>query len=899
MSDVKVFARFRPLNARELKYYEAHPDKVHRTYKMKPGSSNTIEVVKPKRETVLGEEVDQQLDVGEDAQRRDFSFDAILDENVTQEHVYETLAKPLVDDVLQGFNATIMAYGQTGCLDPDTPVRVFYSPSDSQVMLTKRVRDVVVGDVLVGDDAKPRVVQRLFSGSQEMYDVSSGASSYRVNEDHVLTLWYSPEPATRWHPEDRSFRVHYFQEGQAKVKTFRVARNSSRGDGFDVLDTEFEQEVQRKALDFEQRALSFDRTLDIKVSDYLKRPREWQNLFRGIRVQLGVSGHRMVVTSTEYYSFEVSPAGRGPYQGFMLDGNHRFVLGDGTVTHNSGKTHSMMGGSSSEMEGIIPRMMKDLFQRVEDRKDRVSTVVQCSYVEIYLEKVRDLLDPSRDNLKLREVVSKTFSKKTKKTKATKSYVYIEDCTVCTVRTVKDMMKVMRKGQSHRMVASTEMNHHSSRSHSVFVVNVVQTNIAKQTRKCSKVFLVDLAGSENVGRSKATGLTLEQASQINKSLSALSLVISALVDKRKRHVPYRDSKLTRLLTDSLGGNSKTVLLLALSPSFDSLRETYSTLGFGTRAKKVENCARINEDISISTYKKMVLDLREELEQWKLKHQVLLGRHGVLRDRYLSLREKYELLVELLGGEEKVPESARVTWSEEDMETREREPFRCEGGQEPASPGESTSSAGQCDNSGSISIRKRSPVVSLPLGYEEPDESLDPVPFVRGRGGGGGRSGRGRKTGSGPGLGAGHSRIPSTISESTSIRSVVQNIQDAEEDVYGPDDVVEVTIKRAVDDDDDDDHENGGVSTSPEEKSALDLMNQMIREYEQTEASAGGQEQVETEEEEEEEERLLHRRSSRPDLTRKDSSSSVMDDLSMFQTGNLVVWGLDNMFTFESF
>ncbi len=249
----------------------------------------------------------------------------------------------------------------------------------------------------------------------------------------------------------------------------------------------------------------------------------------------------------------------------------------------SGKSYSMTGRlDDSNSEGIIPRMIHDLFAEIEERSDHAVFTIQCSYVEIYLERVRDLLNPQLDNLKLREVVSKKFSK-SKKLKSVKSMVYIEGATICTVKSLKDMLKVMRRGDANRITAETDMNERSSRSHSVFVVTVTQIEKVKQTRRSSKLFLVDLAGSEQVDRSGATGLKLEQAKKINKSLSALSLVIQSLVEKKKgAHIPYRDSKLTRLLTDSLDGNSKTVLLLALSPSWDSLADTYSSLSFGSRA-----------------------------------------------------------------------------------------------------------------------------------------------------------------------------------------------------------------------------------------------------------------------------------------------------------------------------
>lgn len=305
----------------------------------------------------------------------------------------------------------------------------------------------------------------------------------------------------------------------------------------------------------------------------------------------------------------------------------------------SGKSYSMTGRlDDSNSEGIIPRMIHDLFAEIEERSDHAVFTIQCSYVEIYLERVRDLLNPQLDNLKLREVVSKKFSK-SKKLKSVKSMVYIEGATICTVKSLKDMLKVMRRGDANRITAETDMNERSSRSHSVFVVTVTQIEKVKQTRRSSKLFLVDLAGSEQVDRSGATGLKLEQAKKINKSLSALSLVIQSLVEKKKgAHIPYRDSKLTRLLTDSLGGNSKTVLLLALSPSWDSLAETYSSLSFGSRAKKMVNRATVNEELTVGSYKKLVAALGKDIEAWKHKAEDADQKYQHLASQYQALEQE---------------------------------------------------------------------------------------------------------------------------------------------------------------------------------------------------------------------------------------------------------------------
>lgn len=321
----------------------------------------------------------------------------------------------------------------------------------------------------------------------------------------------------------------------------------------------------------------------------------------------------------------------------------------------SGKSYSMTGQlDDDQRQGLIPRLIQDLFAEAEARAEQAAFTIQCSYVELYLERIRDLLNPELDNLKLREVVSRQFNP-SKKLKSVKSMVFVEGCTVCTVKSLKDMLKVMRRGDANRATAATNMNEHSSRSHAVFVVSLTQTEHVKQTRRSSKLFLVDLAGSESVRRTGATGLTLEQGKKINKSLSALSLVIQSLVEKKGSHIPYRDSKLTRLLTDSLGGNAKTVLLLALSPSLDSLTETYSTLSFGARAKKMENKATVNEELTLGTYKKLVSVMGKDLDTWKRKCEEWEGKYHALLVRYGELEHGPSALTEPVVVPEEEKES----------------------------------------------------------------------------------------------------------------------------------------------------------------------------------------------------------------------------------------------------
>jgi len=157
-----------------------------------------------------------------------------------------------------------------------------------------------------------------------------------------------------------------------------------------------------------------------------------------------------------------------------------------------------------------------------------------------------------------------------------------------------------------------MNKVSSRSHSIVLINIGQENMETGTKIEGKLFMVDLAGSERVGKTGATGSRLEEAKHINKSLSALGSVINALTDDKKTHIPYRDSKLTRILQESLGGNAKTTLLIACSPANDNEEETLCSLRFGQRAKLVKNKATINKQLTVEECKKIIEELQREID-----------------------------------------------------------------------------------------------------------------------------------------------------------------------------------------------------------------------------------------------------------------------------------------------
>ncbi|KAA1125097.1 kinesin-like protein Klp8 [Puccinia graminis f. sp. tritici] len=274
----------------------------------------------------------------------------------------------------------------------------------------------------------------------------------------------------------------------------------------------------------------------------------------------------------------------------------------------SGKSYSMMGYGQDR--GIIPLTCSALFDRIQEKKvtdPAVCYTVEVSFMEIYNERVRDLLNPkNKGNLRVREHPSLG--------------PYVEDLSKLAVQSYSDVETLMDEGNKARTVAATNMNETSSRSHSVFTLLLTQrrkdATTGMEGEKVSRISLVDLAGSERANSTGATGVRLKEGAQINKSLTTLGKVISALATagssgpgKKKKaddHVPYRDSVLTWLLKDSLGGNSKTAMIAAISPA--DYEETLSTLRYADQAKKIKNKAVVNEDPNA----KLIRELKEELD-----------------------------------------------------------------------------------------------------------------------------------------------------------------------------------------------------------------------------------------------------------------------------------------------
>ena len=334
----------------------------------------------------------------------------------------------------------------------------------------------------------------------------------------------------------------------------------------------------------------------------------------------------------------------------------------------SGKSYSMMG--YGEDKGIIPIMCNRIFDRVKSNTDPDTTIrIEASMLEIYMEKVKDLFNPSAGELKVRLNPAKGF--------------YIENLSKNAVGDFPTIEKLMDAGTKARTVAATAMNATSSRAHTIFQLTLTQTKVDraanKATDKVALINLIDLAGSERADSTGATGDRLKEGSAINLSLSSLGNVISALAansdpdNKKKVRVPFRDSVLTMLLENSLGGNSKTIMIAAVSPADINYDETLGTLRYADRAKQIKCKAVVNEDPN----EKMLRGLKEEIERLK---KALEGGGGggsggidaaALEEEKAKMRAEIERELQAKLQEEK---SAGMSWEEKIAETNARQAAR---------------------------------------------------------------------------------------------------------------------------------------------------------------------------------------------------------------------------------
>jgi hypothetical protein len=360
-----------------------------------------------------------------------------------------------------------------------------------------------------------------------------------------------------------------------------------------------------------------------------------------------------------------------------FEGYHTCIFAYGQT--GSGKSYTMMG--KDEQPGLIPRTCEDLFERIESNESaNISYSVRVSYFEVYNEHVRDLFQPRTDPpqyLKIRESPTEG--------------PYVKDLTEIQVKNYSEILKYMRMGDSSRTTAATKMNDTSSRSHAVFTIMLKQIHhdyrTDETTERLARIRLVDLAGSERAKATEATGQRLREGGNINKSLTTLGRVIAALADpkhgrvhnsnrKNRDIVPYRDSILTWLLKDSLGGNSKTAMIACIAPS--DYDETLSTLRYADQAKRIRTQAIVNQDhVSSAEKDAQITEMQETIRslRWTLNQQQQNGSVSVMKamqesaeaqsEKVREFTSKYENMLQIMEEKLAISES-KVRQLEEEKE-----------------------------------------------------------------------------------------------------------------------------------------------------------------------------------------------------------------------------------------
>ncbi|XP_053399580.1 kinesin-like protein KIF3A isoform X2 [Mercenaria mercenaria] len=365
-----------------------------------------------------------------------------------------------------------------------------------------------------------------------------------------------------------------------------------------------------------------------------------------------------------------------PIVDFVLEGYNGTIFAYGQT--GTGKTFTMEGVRAvPELRGVIPNSFAHIFGHIAKAEGDTRFLVRVSYLEIYNEEVRDLL--GKDQHQRLEVKERPDIG-----------VYVKDLSAFVVNNADDMDRIMTLGNKNRVTGATNMNLHSSRSHAIYTCTIEcceKGADGEQHLRVGKLHLVDLAGSERQAKTGATGQRLKEATKINLSLSTLGNVISALVDGKSSHIPYRNSKLTRLLQDSLGGNSKTAMIANIGPADYNYDESISTLRYANRAKNIQNKAKINEDPKdalLRQFQKEIEELRKQLEEGvtdsegseEESEEEVIGEDGVRVRRKKKKTKKGEQLGKHISKEKmaeiqaKIASDRRKLEEQKDMAEEER-------------------------------------------------------------------------------------------------------------------------------------------------------------------------------------------------------------------------------------
>ena len=641
-----------------------------------------------------------RITLNEDGKRKDFTFDYVFNPDANNDKVFNKVGEQVISNAFAGYNTCVFAYGQSGCFAAGTPIMMFnghYKP----------VEHIKIGDQLMGDNNTPRNVLKLYSGYEPLYTIMPdvpGFDSYTVNYSHTLVCKINNQlkeiPLSKYLYHNFSYPV-ITHVPQFKANDTALMFAHHQEPNLATLTGVLTRPIAERLayfLNLFSSPITCESCMDLINPD-----------INTLIIQLGHSlGYATYMTNSKIHLgdtvSEFTPIikyrGVDRYYGFKLDNNGRFIGAGYNVLRNSGKTHTMLGDDWQNIQsqpqqsqpqqsqpektqntGLIPRICRELFERqatnngLDVRQATIKYKLQMSYLEIYSEEVKDLLTVKSDKLTVRL--------------DPKTGPFVESLTKADVSDFTSLMHLIISGNTRRTVASTMLNDVSSRSHAIVTIYFTQLinepNAGKIREVMSKINLVDLAGSERVGESGVTGINFKEATLINKSLSTLGRVISTLSDKFKSRlpvisqaygytfntfntnaansgpqaipsdtpVPFRDSKLTFILKESLAGNSKTYLIATITGEVQYLSETLSTLRFASNAKQIINKVKVNEDPDDSK----ILTYNDELKQ--IKRSILTNKSPEETQRLsIELQFREELLKADKTWEQKMAETVRL-------------------------------------------------------------------------------------------------------------------------------------------------------------------------------------------------------------------------------------------------
>lgn len=573
---VRVCCRVRPLNANEKQMYKDlcvdYPGKT--TDRIECSTHGASETGTTTTATTTATAGAFTSDTTASAERHSFTFSRVFRPEAGQADVYDHVARPIVADVMAGYNGTIFMYGQTGSGKTHT----------------------MFGDMKGG--AWTAAAVKGGNGGEEAAPSSSTRPS-------TVML-----PAEYQNEEEGS--VEMGGADQQQHDDGSATNSDVEDENEEEDDDDFEEGQNEEAVQLPSAASgsSFCRTgATVTPLGELRQINTLQSSagMAAFRAKSTAKAARPSLTPSSAAQRKLPRAHHTSTQQQQQQRRHRAAVAKDTLS------------------GVIPRAVQDIFKAIADADPSTEFDVQMFFVEVYMEQIRDLLVPASAagggsattnsrrparKLQLREDVS------------TNSF-YIDGCRMPHVSSAREVLQLVKTGLKHRATSATAMNETSSRSHCLLNLTVKSVNHTQCVSMVGKLYLVDLAGSEKVGKTNATGLRLEEAKLINKSLSTLGMVINSLTDHSATHTPYRNSVLTKILKDSLGGNSHTALVICCSPSPYNAQETLSTLRFGARAKAIENNAVVNRELTAAQLKRMLDSAKDEIERLHSKLRLLTG------------------------------------------------------------------------------------------------------------------------------------------------------------------------------------------------------------------------------------------------------------------------------------